>query len=363
MMHRHGPVRDAAGPAGRPLGRLERHRRRRRGAVPSRSYRPALDRLPSGRRRSSAACPFELAAAVGGPALDPPRATACRSTSAAKPADGRRHGAGPASHLVVAHFSDSWREPTASGRRACRSAGSFRPASRSRRYEVIGADGRSRSIEIRRRFEIADGIIGWGFLPFEAVGHRADEPVDWRGPHPRQIGRPLRAGRPRRAARRCCRAAWAAGPDRRRRLRPDAPTTTSPCGSTRSPSLQGERPGRRSGSRRSAAAGPGDAVVVAGVDLLPRRPPARSWPAPPRRSCVERRGTACRPSTSGCSIRSRPLPRPAAPAEASSAGEPLGWGRPRADRGPRSGSVTCPRRRGRHGRRPRRDARRPPSAR
>src|SRR5207249_4152822 len=63
------------------------------------------------------------------------------------------------------------------------------------RYEVAFADGSAQVIEVRRRFEIADGIIGWGFLPFAAIGHRADEALDWRGPHPRQApGRYVSAG-------------------------------------------------------------------------------------------------------------------------------------------------------------------------
>ncbi len=51
-------------------------------------------------------------------------------------------------------------------------------------------------VEVRRRFEIADGIIGWGFLPFAAIGHRADETLDWRGPYPRQAPGRYASGRP-----------------------------------------------------------------------------------------------------------------------------------------------------------------------
>ena len=56
------------------------------------------------------------------------------------------------------------------------------------RYGIELADGRTIELDVRRRFEIADGIIGWGFLPFAAIGHRTDETLDWRGPYPRQVG-------------------------------------------------------------------------------------------------------------------------------------------------------------------------------
>jgi hypothetical protein len=104
-------------------------------------------------------------------------------------------GYGPASHLVVAHFSDSWRDVNG-GRPSGTPIGWVVPAGeRLARYELVGADGRTEVVDVRRRFEINDGIIGWGFLPFAAVGHRADEVVDWRGPHPRQAeGRYAAAG-------------------------------------------------------------------------------------------------------------------------------------------------------------------------
>jgi hypothetical protein len=102
---------------------------------------------------------------------------------------------GPASHLLVAHFSDSWRD--AGGERSPGTpVGWVLPIGEPlARYELSYADGRSQAIEVRRRFEIADGIIGWGFLPFAAIGHRSDETIDWRGPYPRQApGRYAPAG-------------------------------------------------------------------------------------------------------------------------------------------------------------------------
>jgi hypothetical protein len=104
-------------------------------------------------------------------------------------------GHGRASHLVVAHFADSWRD--AGGERLPGTpVGWVLPTGEPlARYEVTLATGETRVVDVRRRFEIADGIIGWGFVPFVAIGHRADETLDWRGPHARQTpGRYAPAG-------------------------------------------------------------------------------------------------------------------------------------------------------------------------
>ena len=95
-------------------------------------------------------------------------------------------GHGRASHLVVAHFADSWRD-AAGERLPGTPVGWVLPTGEPlARYEIAFAGGETRVVDVRRRFEIADGIIGWGFLPFAAIGHRADETLDWRGPYPRQ---------------------------------------------------------------------------------------------------------------------------------------------------------------------------------
>ncbi len=63
------------------------------------------------------------------------------------------------------------------------------------RYVIVDQTGREWSRIIRRRFEINDGIVGWGSNPFVAVSHQTVEVVDWRGPHPAQIpGRYAPAG-------------------------------------------------------------------------------------------------------------------------------------------------------------------------
>ena len=95
-------------------------------------------------------------------------------------------GHGRASHVVIAHFADSWRD-AAGERLPGHPVGWVLPTGEPlARYELTFADGSMRAVDVRRRFEIADGIIGWGFLPFAAIGHRSDEALDWRGPYVRQ---------------------------------------------------------------------------------------------------------------------------------------------------------------------------------
>jgi hypothetical protein len=112
-----------------------------------------------------------------------------------------RPGRGPG-YLVIAHFSDSWRAPSGA-RPQGTPVGWVLPAGEAlARYELLGGSPAGstgnppvQALEIRRRFEIADGIIGWGFLPFAAVSHHADAVVDWRGPFDRQTpGRYAPAG-------------------------------------------------------------------------------------------------------------------------------------------------------------------------
>ena len=104
-------------------------------------------------------------------------------------------GQGRASHLVVSHFADSWRD-AAGERLPGTPVGWVLPTGEPlARYELTFADGATRVVDVRRRIEIADGIIGWGFVPFAAIDYRADETIDWRGPHARQApGRYAPAG-------------------------------------------------------------------------------------------------------------------------------------------------------------------------
>jgi hypothetical protein len=91
---------------------------------------------------------------------------------------------GMASHLVIAQFCDAWRDPVA-GRPADLPIGWVTPVGQAlARYTVELDSGAVVEQVIRRRFEINDGIVGWGQGAFAAVPHPVDTPLDWRGPHP-----------------------------------------------------------------------------------------------------------------------------------------------------------------------------------
>jgi hypothetical protein len=91
---------------------------------------------------------------------------------------------GPASHLVVAHFCDAWRDPV-EGRPADLPIGWVTPVGQPlARYTVELASGRTIAGVMRRRFEVNEGIIGWGQGAFAALAHLTDTPLDWRGPYP-----------------------------------------------------------------------------------------------------------------------------------------------------------------------------------
>jgi hypothetical protein len=91
---------------------------------------------------------------------------------------------GATSHLVIAHFCDTWRD-AATGRPDDLPVGWVTPAGQPlARYTVELASGRTVERVIRRRFEINDGIVGWGQGAFAAVPDSVDTPLDWRGPHP-----------------------------------------------------------------------------------------------------------------------------------------------------------------------------------
>jgi hypothetical protein len=91
--------------------------------------------------------------------------------------------AGPASHLVIAHFCDSWRGPE--GRPADLPVGWVMPVGQPlAEYTVETAAGRTVGGPVRRRFEINDGIVGWGQNAFAARPHLLDRSLDWRDPLP-----------------------------------------------------------------------------------------------------------------------------------------------------------------------------------
>lgn len=147
-------------------------------------YRQALPRLPDG-DQVFLGLPFRLGS----------RSAGRRWLLLDRPLTINLRGYGPASHLVVAHFSDSWRD--AAGDRPLGTPVGWvltigEPLAC---YELVAANASRWVVDVRRRFEVNDGIIGWGSLPFAALGHRADEVIDWRGPHPHQgMGRYASAG-------------------------------------------------------------------------------------------------------------------------------------------------------------------------
>ena len=89
-----------------------------------------------------------------------------------------------ASHVVIAHFCDTWRDAV-TGRPDDLPVGWVTPVGQElARYTVELASGRSVERTIRRRFEVNDGIVGWGQGAFASVPHPVEVPLDWRGPHP-----------------------------------------------------------------------------------------------------------------------------------------------------------------------------------
>ncbi len=147
-------------------------------------YRPALARLPDG-PSVFRGLPFELGTRAAG------RRWILVDRELAIDLAPR----GRASHLVIAHFADSWRDANGDRPPGMPVGWVFPTGEPLARYGIELADGRTIELDVRRRVEIADGIIGWGFLPFAAIGHRVDETLDWRGPYPRQVaGRYAPAG-------------------------------------------------------------------------------------------------------------------------------------------------------------------------
>jgi hypothetical protein len=91
---------------------------------------------------------------------------------------------GAASHLVIAHFCDAWRGPDGE-RAADLPVGWVTPVGQPlAEYTVTIDGGRTVGGPIRRRFEINDGIIGWGQGAFAARPHLVDIPLDWHDPLP-----------------------------------------------------------------------------------------------------------------------------------------------------------------------------------
>jgi hypothetical protein len=91
-----------------------------------------------------------------------------------------------ATWLVLLHFCDAWRD--AAGRRPDGvPVGWVVPVGEPLARVRIGRrEGLPVETTLRRRFEVGEGIIGWGSMAFLAVPHLVESPLDWRGPHARQ---------------------------------------------------------------------------------------------------------------------------------------------------------------------------------
>ena len=186
-------------------------------------YRDAIGRLPAGRRGlPRAAVPIR------------PRDDRA-PLAPARPRGGRR----PAARRARPVMSWSPISATPGGTRSrgvrptCRSAGSRPSASRWPATPWSWPRDGTIAGVMRRRFEVNEGIIGWGQGAFAAVAHTIDTPLDWRGPYPAMpVGWLRRAGarRPARDPARQPGVPPRPGWPIRCPVRP----ATSRCGSTRS---------------------------------------------------------------------------------------------------------------------------------
>lgn len=107
-------------------------------------YRQALPRLPDG-VQVFRGLPFRLGS----------RSVGRRWVLLDRPVSIDLRGYGPASHLVVAHFADSSRDP-AGARPPGTPVGWVLPIGEPlARYELVAGDGSRRVVDVRRRFEVA----------------------------------------------------------------------------------------------------------------------------------------------------------------------------------------------------------------
>ena len=135
------------------------------------SYREPLTRVPAG-RRVLRGLPFQLARV----------AARRRWLFLDRPIEVDLRSYGPASHVVIAHFCDAWRGSDG-GRPADLPVGWVTPVGQDlARYTLETAAGRRAGGPVRRRFEINEGIVGWGQGAFAARPDKLDEPLEWRGP-------------------------------------------------------------------------------------------------------------------------------------------------------------------------------------
>jgi hypothetical protein len=180
-----GPTRTTAGPAPMTPPRtthlatpvdLRRQRNATDGELGSTlhpGYLDAILRLPAG-RQVFRGLPFQFARAT----------TGRRWLLLDREVGVDMRPAGPVSHIVIAHFCDAWRDRV-DGRPPDLPIGWVTPVGQPlARYTVEPVSGRTVDVVVRRRFEVNEGIVGWGQGAFAAVPHLVDSPLDWRGPYP-----------------------------------------------------------------------------------------------------------------------------------------------------------------------------------
>ncbi len=281
-------------------------------------YRAGLGRLPEG-DVVLRGLPFSLGTRAAG------RRWVIAGDGVSLELSSKAPGGARPGHLVVAHFADSWRDPRGD-RPAGMPVGWVLPTGEPlARYELALTNGRTRTLDVRRRFEIADGIIGWGFLPFEAVGHRADEVIDWRGPFARQEpGRLAPAGHAGPLT--TLPGTWAAGQSGARDYVPSA-TDDLTLWLHAIALAEDEAPT----SLRLTSLGegrPGTDVVLAGLTVFYGT--ASPLGLMPRRELLvtgDDEADSLPGVDLGLAIRSRPLQRAAGWSGAGSSTTPAGWGR------------------------------------
>ncbi len=137
-------------------------------------YRPGLARFPHG-TIVSRGLPFQPPGGGGAArwiVLDGPRRIALEGV--------------PATWLVLLHFCDAWRDEHGE-RPSGVPLGWVMPVGEPlARARVLRSDGTFAETTLRRRFEVNEGLIGWGSMAFLALPHLVERPQDWRGPHARQ---------------------------------------------------------------------------------------------------------------------------------------------------------------------------------
>ncbi len=91
-----------------------------------------------------------------------------------------------ATSLVLLGFCDAWRDDRGE-RPTGTPIGWVLPVGEPlATLTISSADDPARRVVLRRRFEVNEGVIGWGNGAFLALPHRMELPLDPLGPHPRQ---------------------------------------------------------------------------------------------------------------------------------------------------------------------------------